>query len=94
MRVSDVHDIAAELRNEIEHFFQVYKDLEEAKVETHRYGTAPRPSAWWPRLAPARAELPGGARRERLVALSHKVDSRLRRRSGADDGESTRHGAP
>jgi inorganic pyrophosphatase len=38
MRISDVHDIPAELRNEIEHFFQVYKDLEEAKVETHGYG--------------------------------------------------------
>jgi inorganic pyrophosphatase len=38
MRVSDVHDIPAELRNEIEHFFQVYKDLGEAKVETHGYG--------------------------------------------------------
>jgi inorganic pyrophosphatase len=38
MRVSDVHVIPAELRNEIEHFFQVYKDLEEAKVETHGYG--------------------------------------------------------
>ena len=38
MRVSDVHDIPAELRNEIEHFFQVYKDLEEAKVETYGYG--------------------------------------------------------
>ena len=38
MRVSDVHDIPAELRNEIEHFFQVYKDLEEVKVETRGYG--------------------------------------------------------
>ena len=38
MRVSDVHDIPAELRNEIEHFFQVYKDLEEEKVETRGYG--------------------------------------------------------
>ena len=38
MRMSDVHDIPAELRNEIEHFFQVYKDLEEAKVETRGYG--------------------------------------------------------
>ena len=36
MRISDVHDMPAELRNEIEHFFQVYKDLEEAKVETLR----------------------------------------------------------
>jgi len=38
MRISDVHDIPAELRNEIEHFFQVYKDLEEVKVETRGYG--------------------------------------------------------
>src|SRR4026208_679773 len=38
MRVSDVHDIPAELRNEIEHFFQVYKDLEHEKVETRGYG--------------------------------------------------------
>jgi inorganic pyrophosphatase len=38
MRISDVHDIPAELRNEIEHFFQVYKDLEQEKVETHGYG--------------------------------------------------------
>ena len=38
MRVHDVHDIPPELRNEIEHFFQVYKDLEEEKVETHGYG--------------------------------------------------------
>ena len=37
-RVADVHDIPPELRNEIEHFFQVYKDLEEKKVETHGYG--------------------------------------------------------
>jgi inorganic pyrophosphatase len=38
MRVADVHDIRPELRNEIEHFFQVYKDLEEKKVETYGYG--------------------------------------------------------
>jgi inorganic pyrophosphatase len=38
MRVSDVHDIPAELRNEVEHFFQVYKDLEHAKVETYGFG--------------------------------------------------------
>jgi inorganic pyrophosphatase len=38
MRVTDVHDVPPELRNEIEHFFQVYKDLEEKKVETHGYG--------------------------------------------------------
>ena len=38
MRVSDVHDIPPELRNEIEHFFQVYKDLEKDKTETRGYG--------------------------------------------------------
>ena len=37
-RVYDIHDIPAELRNEIEHFFQVYKDLEEAKTETRGFG--------------------------------------------------------
>jgi len=37
-RIHDVHDIAPELRNEIEHFFQVYKDLEEKKVETRGFG--------------------------------------------------------
>ena len=35
----DVHDITPELRNEIEHFFQVYKDLEqEGKVRTFGFG--------------------------------------------------------
>ena len=34
MRVHDIHDIPPEYRDEIEHFFQVYKDLEEKKTET------------------------------------------------------------
>ena len=38
MRVHDIHDIPSEFRDEIEHFFQVYKDLEEKKVETGGYG--------------------------------------------------------
>jgi inorganic pyrophosphatase len=38
MRIHDVHDIPPELRNEIEHFFQVYKDLEAEKVETRGFG--------------------------------------------------------
>ncbi len=38
MHVHDVHDILPELRNEIEHFFQVYKDLEAEKVETRGFG--------------------------------------------------------
>jgi len=38
MRVSDIHDIPPEFRDEIEHFFQVYKDLEDGKTETRGFG--------------------------------------------------------
>jgi inorganic pyrophosphatase len=38
MRVADVDDIPPELRNEIEHFFQVYKDLEHKETQTAGYG--------------------------------------------------------
>jgi inorganic pyrophosphatase len=38
MRIADIHDVPAELRNEIEHFFQVYKDLEDKKTETRGFG--------------------------------------------------------
>lgn len=38
MHVHDVHDIVPEFRDEIEHFFQVYKDLEAEKTETRGYG--------------------------------------------------------
>ena len=38
MRAADIHDVPSELRNEIEHFFQVYKDLEHAEVTTRGYG--------------------------------------------------------
>jgi len=38
MRVSDVHDITPELRNEIEHFFAVYKTLEHKEVGTEGFG--------------------------------------------------------
>jgi inorganic pyrophosphatase len=38
-RVRDIHDVSAELRDEIEHFFQRYKDLEPSKVtETRGWG--------------------------------------------------------
>jgi len=38
-KLADVHDIPPELRNEIEHFFQVYKDLEKTgAVETRGFG--------------------------------------------------------
>jgi inorganic pyrophosphatase len=37
--LSDIHDVPAGLRDEIEHFFQVYKDLEhEGKVTTRGFG--------------------------------------------------------
>jgi Dihydrouridine synthase (Dus)/Inorganic pyrophosphatase len=36
--ISDVHDVPPQLRNEIEHFFQVYKDLEDKKTETRGFG--------------------------------------------------------
>ena len=38
MRIRDVHDIPPEFRDEIEHFFQVYKQLEEKKTETRGFG--------------------------------------------------------
>jgi inorganic pyrophosphatase len=38
-RVADIHDVPFELRNEIEHFFRVYKDLDHAgKVKTLGFG--------------------------------------------------------
>jgi inorganic pyrophosphatase len=38
-RVGDVHDVNSELRDEIEHFFQRYKDLEPTKkTETRGWG--------------------------------------------------------
>jgi inorganic pyrophosphatase len=37
-RISDIHDVPAELRNEIEHFFQVYKDLEHKETKTAGFG--------------------------------------------------------
>ena len=37
--LSDIHDVPAGLRDEIEHFFQVYKDLEQkGSVVTHGFG--------------------------------------------------------
>src|SRR5919201_3973297 len=37
-RVHDVHDISGELRAEIEHFFNRYKELEEKPTQTHGFG--------------------------------------------------------
>ena len=38
-RVADIHDVQNELRDEIEHFFQRYKDLEPSKrTETRGWG--------------------------------------------------------
>jgi inorganic pyrophosphatase len=35
---ADIYDVPAQLRNEIEHFFQVYKDLEGKVTETGGFG--------------------------------------------------------
>ena len=45
MRIEDVHDVPPELRNEIEHFFQVYKDLELGRGETTTRGFGNRDDA-------------------------------------------------
>jgi inorganic pyrophosphatase len=37
-RVHDIHDLQPEFREEIEHFFQVYKDLEKKKTATRGFG--------------------------------------------------------
>jgi len=36
--IHDVHDVQPEFRAEIEHFFQVYKDLEQKQTETYGFG--------------------------------------------------------
>ena len=36
--ISDIHDVPSQLRNEIEHFFQVYKDLEGKQTVTRGFG--------------------------------------------------------
>ena len=35
---SDIHDLRPEFRDEIEHFFQVYKQLEDKKTATRGFG--------------------------------------------------------
>ena len=45
MRVHDIHDIPPEFRDEIEHFFQVYKDLEVGRGETITRGFGDREDA-------------------------------------------------
>ncbi len=36
--IRDIDDVPSQLRNEIEHFFQVYKDLEGKQTETRGFG--------------------------------------------------------
>jgi inorganic pyrophosphatase len=38
-RIQDVADLADELRDEIEHFFRRYKELEHKKTETYGFGS-------------------------------------------------------
>jgi inorganic pyrophosphatase len=61
LHVHDVHDILPELRNEIEHFFQVYKDLEAEKTETRGFGNrAEAEQVIEAAYARAEATAPGG----------------------------------
>jgi inorganic pyrophosphatase len=55
VRATDIHDVPSELRNEIEHFFQVYKDLEGAAVTTRGFGNR---AAADDVIAAARARVP------------------------------------
>jgi len=56
-KLSDVHDIPPELRNEIEHFFQVYKDLDlSGAVVTKGFGNRTEAEA---AIAAARTRAPG-----------------------------------
>jgi inorganic pyrophosphatase len=57
MRIGDIDDVPPELRNEIEHFFQVYKDLEGKKTETRGFGDRLEAMA---ALEAARASAVGG----------------------------------
>ncbi len=57
--VNDIHDIQSEFRDEIEHFFQVYKDLEAKKTETRGFGDR------------AAAERVIAEARERAATLGH-----------------------
>ena len=54
--VHDIDDIRAQFRDEIQHFFQVYKDLEEKKTDTRGFGD--RAAA--ERVIAAARERPGG----------------------------------
>ena len=57
--IADIHDVPAQLRNEIEHFFQVYKDLEKKTTETRGYGNRSDAQAI---IAACRARLSAAAR--------------------------------
>jgi inorganic pyrophosphatase len=63
-RIRDVHDIQPEFRDEIEHFFQVYKDLEEKKTETRGFGNRADAERI---VVEARERLLGGHRSRRLT---------------------------
>ena len=55
--IADVHDVPPQLRNEIEHFFQVYKDLDTGKhTETRGFGNRAEAQAI---VAACRARLAG-----------------------------------
>ena len=96
MRVARRPRHSAELRNEIEHFFQVYKDLEEEKVETRGYGnradaervvargaSARRTPDGAKERGPTRGESTAMAARRKKRPLRPRVPSRVKKRTQA-----------
>ena len=79
-RVTDIHDVPPELRNEIEHFFQVYKDLERHKTETRGFGNRAEAAG---RSSPPRA--PGSPRRASRLTPSTASGSADRLEAAAQE---------
>src|SRR4029077_9421041 len=88
--IADIHDVPPQLRNEIEHFFQVYKDLEGKTTETRGFGNrsdaqsivaASRERAT-SAAGPAARE-PRGPRRQGPSASARRTARRRERRSAA-----------
>ena len=73
--IADIHDVPPQLRNEIEHFFQVYKDLEGKKTETRGFGNRRTRRRSSPRAA--------SARRQRSALAARSIARTRRRRLAA-----------
>ena len=73
-RLSDIHDIPPELRDEIEHFFQVYKDLDhKGSVVTRGFGNRAEAEEVIAPAAPRRSGRAGRLRNLSLVAAFRRA---------------------